>query len=94
MDLELNGKRAIVTGGSRGIGKAIARQLALEGVDVVISARNQEALRATAPDLDGIDVEGVVEPPLGAFELPMVGAGGWQVLGQVVPPAAGRARRG
>lgn len=51
MDLQLRGKRAIVTGGSRGIGKAIARQLALEGVDVVISARNQERLRATAGEL-------------------------------------------
>jgi len=51
MDLQLRGKRAIVTGGSRGIGKAIARQLALEGVDVVISARNQERLRATATEL-------------------------------------------
>lgn len=51
MDLELKGKRAIVTGGSRGIGKAIARQLALEGADVVIAARNLEALRATASEL-------------------------------------------
>ena len=42
MDLELQGKTAIVTGGSRGIGKAIARELALEGVDVAIAARNQE----------------------------------------------------
>ena len=39
MDLELSGKTAIVTGGSRGIGKAIARELALEGVDVAIVAR-------------------------------------------------------
>ena len=51
MDLELTGKRAIVTGGSRGIGKAIARQLASEGVDVVISARGKEQLVATAAEL-------------------------------------------
>src|SRR5262245_8012261 len=40
MDLGLQGKRAIVTGGSRGIGKAIARELAREGVDVAIVARS------------------------------------------------------
>jgi len=51
MDLELAGKTAIVTGGSRGIGKAIARELALEGVDVAIVARGQEALDATAQEL-------------------------------------------
>lgn len=48
MDLELTGKVAIVTGGSRGIGKAVARQLAAEGADVVIAARTGETLRATA----------------------------------------------
>lgn len=36
MDLGLAGKRAIVTGGSLGIGKAVARELAREGVDVAI----------------------------------------------------------
>jgi NAD(P)-dependent dehydrogenase (short-subunit alcohol dehydrogenase family) len=51
MDLRLEGKRAIVTGGSRGIGKAIARQLALEGVDVVIAARSGGPLEATAAEL-------------------------------------------
>ncbi|MCX8276967.1 MAG: SDR family NAD(P)-dependent oxidoreductase [Dehalococcoidia bacterium] len=51
MDLKLLGKRAIVTGGSRGIGKAIARVLAAEGVSVVISARGQNALDATAEEL-------------------------------------------
>ncbi len=40
-----------MTGGSRGIGKAIARVLATEGVDVAIAARNREALEATAGEL-------------------------------------------
>ena len=51
MDLGLKGKRAIVTGGSGGIGKAIALQLAQEGVDVVLAARGQDALAATAAEL-------------------------------------------
>lgn len=51
MDLELGGKTAIITGGSRGIGKACARELALEGVDVAIVARGMEALKATAQEL-------------------------------------------
>jgi NAD(P)-dependent dehydrogenase (short-subunit alcohol dehydrogenase family) len=51
VDLQLSGKRAIVTGGSRGIGKAIARQLAEEGVEVVIAARGREQLEATAAEI-------------------------------------------
>ena len=51
MDLNLTGKTAIVTGGSRGIGKAIARELAREGVDVVVAARGREALQVTAKEL-------------------------------------------
>jgi len=52
MDLGLQGKHAIVTGGSRGIGKAIARELAREGVDVAIVARSREALATTARELE------------------------------------------
>ena len=51
MDLELEGKTAIVTGASRGIGKAVARELALCGCDVVICARNAEDLDLTAREL-------------------------------------------
>jgi len=51
MDLGLTGKVAIVTGGSRGIGRAIARELALEGVDVAICARQRQALDEAAKAL-------------------------------------------
>src|SRR4029077_5007381 len=51
MDLGLQDKHAIVTGGSRGIGKAIARELAREGADGAIVARPQADLEATAREL-------------------------------------------
>ena len=49
--MELEGKVAVVTGGSRGIGKAIARRLAEEGADVVIAARTAASLEATAEEI-------------------------------------------
>ena len=51
MDLELKGKRALVTGGSRGIGKAVARALAREGADVALLARDRGRLAAAAAEL-------------------------------------------
>ena len=51
MDLKLKGKTALVTGGSEGIGKAIAFGLASEGVDVAICARRPDALAATAEEI-------------------------------------------
>lgn len=51
MDLNLTDKIAFVTGGSKGIGREIAQRLALEGCDVVITARNPEDLQRTAEEL-------------------------------------------
>ena len=48
MDLGLKGKVAVITGGSVGIGLAIAEGLAAEGVDIVIAARNVERVRDEA----------------------------------------------
>ena len=51
MDLKLKGKTALITGGSEGIGKGIARTLAREGVDVAICARRKEPLEAAANEI-------------------------------------------
>ncbi|HWU14044.1 MAG TPA: SDR family NAD(P)-dependent oxidoreductase [Caulobacter sp.] len=53
MNLELDGKVALVGGASRGIGLAIARTLAAEGCTVVLSARGQEGLDAAVAELGG-----------------------------------------
>ena len=60
--IRLEGKVAIVSGGSRGIGRAIARALAAEGATVVIAARDQDTLARTVAELrtGSASVEGLV----------------------------------
>ncbi len=51
MDLQLTDKVAFITGASKGIGRAVAEQLAAEGADVVITARHAEPLERTAEEI-------------------------------------------
>jgi 3-oxoacyl-[acyl-carrier protein] reductase len=51
MDLKLNGKVAVITGASRGIGRAIAQRLAEEGMRLVLTARSQDQLETLAGSL-------------------------------------------
>lgn len=67
MDLGLKGKNALVFGGSRGLGRAIAAELVAEGATVVIVARDEARLAQTAAELGCLAVAG---------DLSLPGAGG------------------
>ena len=62
MDLGLSGKKALITGATRGIGRAIANLLADEGADLAICSRNQEEVDSAIADLSakGVKVTGAV----------------------------------
>ncbi len=55
--MKLKDKVAIITGGSAGIGKAIALGMAKEGADIVITARNEERLKTAEQDIKNVGVE-------------------------------------
>ncbi len=88
MDMELQGKTAVVVGASRGIGRAIARGLGREGVRVALVARGAEALHETVEALrgegvDAVAVAGDVATEAGALQVvdaALVALGGLDIL--------------
>ena len=67
--MNLKGKNAIVTGGGRGLGKAVALILAKEGVNIGITGRNEENLKTTVEELKGLGVQAF----FGAFSMDVEG---------------------
>jgi len=59
--MELKGKKAIITGGSRGLGKATALAFAKLGIDVAITGRNEEKLKETVSELKSLGVNATYE---------------------------------
>ena len=57
MDLGLKGKKAIVTGGTRGIGRAVCELLAADGCDVGLCARHQDQVGEAVAALEGMGVK-------------------------------------
>ena len=63
MDLKVSGRRALVLGASKGLGKAVARELIAEGVQVGIVARDRSRIEATAAEIGAVGIAGDVSSP-------------------------------
>lgn len=98
MDLGLKGRKAVVTGGSKGLGRAIAEELAHEGADVAICARNPDEVEQARKDLDrlGTKVFASVADVTDPEQVKRFIAGSAEALGgiDILVNNAGRAKPG
>ena len=85
MDLGIQGKVALVTGGSRGLGKVAALSLAREGVNVAICGRTQSTLDGTVAELEalGVSAQGIVADVTDAEAMPALNQAVVDGLGSV-----------
>ena len=85
MDLGIQGKVALVTGGSRGLGKVAALSLAREGVNVAICGRTQSTLDGTVAELEalGVSAQGIVADVTDAEAMPALNQAVVDGLGNV-----------
>ena len=94
MDLRLKGRVAAVTGASKGIGKAIAKGLAQEGVNLVLIARTKETLEQAADEIRKATGVKVLAVTADVREMDQVKAAADAVLAAIsedVPADTGRA---
>lgn len=84
MDLHINGKTALVTGASQGLGRAIVKSLAREGVTVFATARNSELLASLANE---VETDGGTRPFI--FEQDFVAPDGPQKIADAALAALG-----
>jgi len=79
MDLGLKGRTAVISGGSTGIGKAVAVSLAKEGTNVVLLARTKETLEEAANDVDAVGDGQVIAIPTDVMDMELVNAAAEEV---------------